>query len=1084
MALNPQFFYPSTSLLRRDGLRQSQRLQPALDPAYARLDERSEAELLAFAAAYAKQLQFYPAEAAAPDPQVWAQLVPSLDATALSAAQQRADNPPHFALFLAFLKLFGLAQEQLNAFTKRHLDYYYREVLRLQPRPAVADQVHLTMELARGVAELVVPAGTTFDAGVDATEQPLLYRTVADQLLNRASLAHLRATYTKLDGYTHPNNDGAVYFAPAVNTADGVAAALPADSPSWSGFEPPQPTGAGLAWPVAQVGFALAAPILRLAGGERTISVNLRSYTKEQYVADPGIPIRVQLSGPAGWLELPATHPDVYLSVDEWFMGFTIVLPPEMPPVVDYNPAVHDGGYVTEAPVLRVLLPPGSYEKVRDIEVDTVRMQVVVEGLRQGVELSNDYGRLPSDKPFQPFGPAPEPGTGFYIDCPEAAAKALTSVSAGVTSWPGIPNFDQHYANYNGASPRWAAFVKKDNYYLNKFKSYLTYDIPVNVVINNYNLKAANHSWALFKKDDVSESTLGLWYASEEQPGIKEFSPVPNAPLALAVSTNTSYGISHQQGNSLVPATAQLQLPNRPTPRPAGEHLLAVYLGRDFGHSQYPTLLVTAAATDGTGQSIPNVPYTPLAESLLFGYSASTDEVELSGSNGSSAAKFSQRSVQLLHQGPFGWAEEHGHLRQPLSFLGDARNSVRLVTPVTSGGTLLVGLRDAVPNTTVPVLFQLAASSANADRPAVEVRWSVLSYNQWRPLNGVYTPDDHTDSLRVSGIVEFTLPPETTSDNTLLDKGFVWLRAELFTIPTAPATAQPAPPDSVARLLGVHPQAVRAIFNDGGNDPAHYAQALPAGTIARVQHAPAGLKAVVQPYASFRGQGQETDAAFYRRVSERLRHKQRAVSVWDYEHLVLEQFPDLLQVRCLPHTRLDPRTAPAAIPKLLELVPGWVTLVVLAGPQTATDQLQLMPKADAATLAAITRFLQERSGPQVKIQVVNPLYDTVQVLAKVAFRPGRSFALNQETLNQALRGFLSPWGVQDNNAPNRSRQLLASSVLAFIEAQPYVDYVTEVKLRFKMATGGAYTTSSSVLKASSEMSLLTSALAHDFTQAV
>jgi len=1075
MSQTTNFFYPSTTPLRRDGLRQSQRQQPALDPAYARLDERSEAELLAFAAAYAKQLQFYPADAAAPDQQTWSQLLPHLDAAPLSAAQQRADNPPHFALFLAFLKLFGLAQEQLNAFTKRHLDYYYQEVLRLQHRPAKVDQVHLTMELARGVAELVVPAGTTFDAGTDATEQPLLYRTVADQLLNRASLAHLRATYTKLAGYTHPNNGGSVYFAPVVNTADGVAAALPSDDPSWSGFEPPHSTGTGLAWPVAQVGFALAAPILRLAGGQRTIGVVLCNYMKEYTATAPGIPLRVQVSAPDGWLELPPA----YLDLDGNYMSFSVSLSAEAPPIVNYNPAVHDGGYVTESPVLRLLLPPGSYERVRDIEVETVRMTVTVEGLQQGIELSNDYGRLPSDKPFQPFGPTPEPGTGFYIDCPEAAAKALTSLNVGVTNWVGVPDFDDHYSLYGEAAPRWASFIKEDSEYLH-YDRYQYDEVPIKLVINNYNMAAEEASRALFRVDDFSEQTLGFWYKQQEQPGLAVTAPTPSTPLAPAVSTTTSYGTSHQQGNSLVPTTAQLQLPNRPTPRPAGEHLLAVYLGRDFGHSQYPTLLAKAATTEGTSKPIPNAPYTPLAEALVLNYTASTDEVRLGGTSGVSAAKFTQRSVQLLHQGPFGWAEEHAQLHQPLSFLGTARDEVRLVTPITPGGTLLVGLRDAVPDTTVPVLFQLAASSANTDRPAVEVRWSVLTHNQWRRLEGVYTPNDQTDSLRVSGIIEFSLPPETTSNNTLLDNGITWLRAELFTIPIAPAPAQPAPPDSVARLLGVHPQAVRAYFTDSNNDPAHYTQALPAGTIARVQQAPAGLKGVLQPYASFGGQPQETDAAFYRRVSERLRHKQRAVSLWDYEHLVLEQFPVLQQVRCLPHTRLDPRTAPTTVPKLLELVPGWVTLVVLAGQGAATDPVQLMPKVDAATLAAITHFLQERSSPQVKLQVINPLYDTVKVISSVAFRPGRSAALNKATLNQALRAFLSPWGAQGSTQPNRGRQLHASSVLAFIEAQPYVDYVTSISLQHKKATGGTLTSGYS-LNASSEMSLLTSAPSHDFT---
>ena len=40
-------------------------------------------------------------------------------------------NSPHFVLFVAFLKLFKYAQDEINKITKKHLDFYYRDVLHL-----------------------------------------------------------------------------------------------------------------------------------------------------------------------------------------------------------------------------------------------------------------------------------------------------------------------------------------------------------------------------------------------------------------------------------------------------------------------------------------------------------------------------------------------------------------------------------------------------------------------------------------------------------------------------------------------------------------------------------------------------------------------------------------------------------------------------------------------------------------------------------------------------------------------------------------------------------------------------------------
>jgi YD repeat-containing protein len=63
---------------------------------------------------------------------------------------------------------------------------------------------------------------------------------------------------------------------------------------------------------------------------------------------------------------------------------------------------------------------------------------------------------------------------------------------------------------------------------------------------------------------------------------------------------------------------------------------------------------------------------------------------------------------------------------------------------------------------------------------------------------------------------------------------------------------------------------------------------------------------VVLPYDSFGGRVAEDDSTFYTRVSERLRHKDRAITLFDYERLVLEEFPEIYKVRCLNHTVVDP----------------------------------------------------------------------------------------------------------------------------------------------------------------------------------
>ena len=64
--------------------------------------------------------------------------------------------------------------------------------------------------------------------------------------------------------------------------------------------------------------------------------------------------------------------------------------------------------------------------------------------------------------------------------------------------------------------------------------------------------------------------------------------------------------------------------------------------------------------------------------------------------------------------------------------------------------------------------------------------------------------------------------------------------------------------------------------------------ALPAGTITKSINAIAGIKKIKQSYEGEKGTEDESESLFRCRVSEKLRHKGRAWSAWDYARLLLE----------------------------------------------------------------------------------------------------------------------------------------------------------------------------------------------------
>ena len=86
-----------------------------------------------------------------------------------------AGHQPHYGLWLTFLQLFQHAKGELNQFTGRHLDFYFRRVLRLDNRAAVPDKVHLLFELAKGQEAHLLRAGSLFRAGKDKLGKPVSY---------------------------------------------------------------------------------------------------------------------------------------------------------------------------------------------------------------------------------------------------------------------------------------------------------------------------------------------------------------------------------------------------------------------------------------------------------------------------------------------------------------------------------------------------------------------------------------------------------------------------------------------------------------------------------------------------------------------------------------------------------------------------------------------------------------------------------------------------------------------------------------------------------------------------------------------
>lgn len=460
----------------------------------------------------------------------------------------------------------------------------------------------------------------------------------------------------------------------------------------------------------------------------------------------------------------------------------------------------------------------------------------------------------------------------------------------------------------------------------------------------------------------------------------------------------------------------------------------------DFLHDEYQKVLVRqtlALADKKKGALVPNPPYSPSTNYVSIDY---TSEQTITGTANLGADN--KPIDQFFHLLPF-----NGH-----KWLSLETGEIRLIYPYAphdqpgapvpyATGNLFVGIADLQPGSALSVLFEMVhGTEAEPEKLPPLIVWSYLGPgNTWLPFGTGQVVRDDTRGLTRTGMIQFAVPTDAVRQNTLLDPNFYWLRA---------AAVERTPDESVRALPSiaqVYAQVVRARFKNKSNELSHLAQPLPAQTIAALAESRAEVKAVEQPLESFGGSLPETAGmAFYQRISERLRHKDRAVTVWDFEHLLLDHFPEVAVAKCIQHTRYQPTV------RASELAPGYVTVAVVPDLRKRHGEPWPQPRFPKGDLDDMRDYLASKAnlfvaygqGQEAHLQVVNPLYEQVDVRVHVAFRPEYTDkAYYEQQLAEELTHFISPWLADPSVPPLFGRVLERSQILQFIEERPYIDFV-------------------------------------------
>ena len=1030
--------------IKRDGTSQPERYLTSLDPASVLVDERSITDIMQFAEQYAKQLKYFESDNIyhGNNWEEFFDIQKIFGSTDYKAIEKdilsRDDYQPHYALFLAFLFMFKYAQDELNQLTKKHLDFYYHKVLGLNYKAATPDKVHAIFELAKGTSTFELKNSTALDGGKDAKGKKLIYKTTQAAVLNNATVQDFRSVY---------NKSNLLRYAPVTNSSDGIGGKLDSTNPKWKAF------GNDI-WPQAQIGFAIASPVLRLNEGERKITIILVLSDPEHTITnetDIHKAFEIYGSGEKAWLGPYTFNTATFTKTDDQTFNCKIVftISKDEKALVEFNPSKLSGGYITSEPVLQFKIPASRielYRILKNAKVISTSVSVEVSEITS-LDLSNDQGKLNSKKPFYPFGTQPVKGSSFYVNYDELLNKNITEFSFQVTWLDPPANFSTHYQHYGSGISTSNNMFGADIYIKGENTGNTTQ------LFNPSNAQSTI-TWPSYDKGLTLEIMPMLTIAHTYQ-----------SLLTTEMSYYQNPNVAFQPAYMLMPINIGIYAPVKAVIENApSSDLFRFELNNSFFHKEYPNSLAVALATDPKDLSVqPKPPYTPQIKNISLNYTATAETTTLLNSGSTTAdqlfANYNAKAIQFFHIGIFGQSEEHTYLKSKLNFQFD--QSVYLLPQYNNEGEFYFSVSNISPLQSVKILFQAAEGSEDPELSARTINWSILSSNEWQELNEFYILSDSTNHLLNSGIIEFLIPATATNNNTKFESGKYWIRASVQDQVTA-----------VCDFIDIISQAVVAEFEDRENDTLHLVSSLPQNSVSKLVEKVNQVKKVSQPFASFGGVMKETESDFYIRVSERLRHKQRAVTIWDYEHLILQKFPSIYKVKCLSHSATSKENSCCE-----NNLPGKVSLVLIPDLRNQNAVNPLEPKVSLNTINNVQDYINEINSIFILAEAQNPEYEQIELSFSVSFKFKDDFNFYKKKLNEDIRRFLSPWAYGSDEI-HFGGKIHKSVLIDFIDGlDTYVDFVTDFIMR-KKVNGNYASADLDYAEASNERAILVSAAEH------
>jgi hypothetical protein len=924
----------------------------------------------------------------------------------------QSNHHPHVGLLLAFFNLLKNVQGDINTLTRKHLDFYYLNLLQQQRKKLKPGSAIVALQLQKGTEELILNKDDQFDFHLD-NKQKISYKVISPTQINTAEISEIRTLY-KSDyqpfSLNYEDDDFSINLIYEAEFQNRNILTEKDYYPVVLGDVPEHETSTSGKITRSEIGLVVSSPALILEKGKQEISLTFKitpdSYQHSLQMFDGLINKEIEfgklnlsdkekikkgiisrffstafilyITNNDGWKRVNRFKTKMIESDSELIVDIDLCETDDK--LVSFDPEIHPGGFSSQWPCIKLLLNNEAqyhpYQFLRDCIIENISIQAQVSDARN-LLLSNTTGNLDNTIPFTPFGPAPVPGSFLRIQNPLILQKNLDQLEL-VINWNGLPTSGKGFTDYYKAYP-----YALDN---KSFKAKITQT-------RTNNLASENHFHQVFDLFNTS----GAYLLNENRIQID------------LKSLNFTNSINQADLNT-DDNTAQL-------------YIVLTHPEVAFGHQQFTNLYSQAALKSSKFRrnpvELPNMPYSPVIEHLSVNYTNTAKEVMLRKQENNSGS-----DIQLIQIHPFGYVQV---------FPGPVKSQCYLLPQIDHKGNLFIGLEHIKTGDVVSIGFDLIPAvyvSTIIDVP--KINWEYLSNNEWFSFTE-FILEDSTAGLIKSGIVKIEIPQSAQFDNSRLPNGKFWIRA-----------VYDGKEHLNSRIRNIFTQAV---FLQAADLPEAIQEIESGQTVSKINiEGKKGIGNISGPFSFELNESMENEESFYSRVSEQMRHKNRLVTNWDVERIILDKFKNIEKVRVYGRN-----SHPG------ELVKGSSMQVVLI-PKNALNKTKHSQSnmLDFSTLLKVKEYITPFVSPYVKVEVANPVYEELKVRCAVKLKDFQKRGHFRNILNQDLISYLSPDIKNSFIEKGFDESISKTEILNFIESRPYVEFATQLSVLQIVRVGNQY----------------------------